>query len=263
MSHLTHSTRPPLACLSSCLYGLSRLNGNVRRRANSSVDWIYGVDVHEHALGYVSRALRRGRAAIFCGAGISLNSGLPTSTALIDTVLSRLHASQEIRARLLGSGLPFEAFMEIVKNMVGINELLDIFRLGRPNGNHRCIAELVRRRWVTTVCTTNFDTLIEAALAGAGLSEERDYVVLRASSDFAAFDWDDARPRLLKMHGSIDSPGTLAISLRDVSSRILSAGRRIAIEHLLCRLSQLGHRAWIQLLRHLRHFPSHRVTPQS
>jgi tetratricopeptide (TPR) repeat protein len=188
--------------------------------------------MHEYPLGHVSRALQRGRAAVFCGAGISLNSGLPTANALIGTILSRLQASQETRACLLGSGLPFEAFMEIVKNMVGIDELLDIFRQGRPNGTHRCIAELVRRRWVTTVCTTNFDTLIEAALAAAGLSEERDYVVLRASSDFATFDWDDARPRLLKMHGSIDSPGTLAISLRDVASRILSAGRQIAIERI-------------------------------
>jgi tetratricopeptide (TPR) repeat protein len=122
--------------------------------------------------------------------------------------------------------------MEVVKKMVGIDELLEIFRLGRPNAGHRCIAELVRRRRVITVCTTNFDTLIEAAFAAAGLNEDLDYVVLRSTSDFAVFDWHDERPRLLKMHGSIDSPSSLAISLQDVASKILSAGRRAAIERI-------------------------------
>jgi tetratricopeptide (TPR) repeat protein len=186
----------------------------------------------EGLVASVAAALRTGRLGLFCGAGISLNSGLPTAKALIGSVLSQFQASDHTRDSLTNTRLPFEAFMSTLQSAVAISELLDIFKLGEPNSNHFLIAQLVREKMLRTICTTNFDTLIEAALVASGLEEGRDFTVLRTNDDFANFDSRKECVRLFKLHGSIDSTESVAISLQAVASKRLSRGHQRALRYL-------------------------------
>lgn len=183
----------------------------------------------------IASALQGGRVAFFCGAGISVNSGLPTANDIVDAVLSLLPANKATRKHISRADLPFESFMDILKNMVGIDELFKIFRLGKPNATHRFLAALLRRRLITTIGTTNFDTLIESALAEGGAVDGWSYATLCSTTDFSGCKWSDECSKLVKLHGSIPLPETVAISIREVASRILSGGRRQAIEHIFSK----------------------------
>jgi tetratricopeptide (TPR) repeat protein len=182
----------------------------------------------------LAESIGSGQAAVFCGAGISLNSGLPLAGQLVACVLDKLNTPPEERQALLEARLPFEAFIQILGKTTDLAPLLSLFDAGKPNPNHLLLANLVKMGRLTTIVTTNFDCLIEEALNREGLEASRDYRLLYKEQELQEVDWTIDEPRLVKIHGSVHDPVNMAITLEHVASRILLESRRKAIEHIFC-----------------------------
>jgi NAD-dependent SIR2 family protein deacetylase len=65
---------------------------------------------------------------------------------------------------------------------------LDVFDLGKPNTNHVLLAKLARAKYLKTICTTNFDQLIEKALQSERLVKGKDFQVFYKEDDLAYID---------------------------------------------------------------------------
>jgi tetratricopeptide (TPR) repeat protein len=220
----------------------------------------------------IAKAINAGETIMFCGAGISYNSGLPVVKDFVRLTLLTLCASRgEVRviekglkgiedargrsdrliqkvcelAEVSGEAihkiidtLPFEAFIETLTHNSRIDKIFDIYDANsykpavEPNANHTFLAKLVAAGKVKTIVTTNFDQLIEKALKSEGNIEERDYDVLYREDEFEKIDWAQDRIRLIKVHGSVHDKQAMAITLRKVAQKELSEGRANIIRHV-------------------------------
>jgi tetratricopeptide (TPR) repeat protein/NAD-dependent SIR2 family protein deacetylase len=177
--------------------------------------------------------------AVFCGAGISKNSGIPLADELKAYILSLMPIyAEKSDVDLIMSALPFEAFIEIVQSAFPITLLLDVFNGGEPNANHLLIAKLAKLGYIRTIVTTNFDLLIERALEKEGLSENKDFRVFRSEDEFILLDFQNLANELrdtvaiFKIHGSADRETSLRATMHEVASEVLSQARMDIIRYL-------------------------------
>jgi NAD-dependent SIR2 family protein deacetylase len=182
----------------------------------------------------LTHSLREGNFAVFCGAGISKNSGLPLVYEIEKRVLKHLLTNPEEIKEVLDFGMPFELFLDNISQSTEILPLLKIFAQGKPNTTHLFLAKLAKRGCLTTIATTNFDLLIERALAQQGLTEGQDFKKYCAEDDFLKIDFNDVNNEisLFKLHGSVDDPSSIRATIRLVASRTLSQNRARVIEHV-------------------------------
>ncbi|MCP4374032.1 MAG: tetratricopeptide repeat protein [Deltaproteobacteria bacterium] len=168
--------------------------------------------------------LRSGSFAIWCGAGISIPSGLPKADDLVKALLlnTRLKPDEQERiSEIVPSKLPFERLMEIVlgtMDNVAQKQLLDLFSIGSSSIFHQFLARLARLGMLKIICTTNFDTHIETALDDEGLKRGKDYDVYQSIEQFGEIDWNYNIIRVIKLHGSVELPEKLAVTVRRVAS---------------------------------------------
>ena len=87
----------------------------------------------EHYCSEIASSSGKSEWAIFCGAGISWNSGLPLADELKRSILHTLPMNAAQRDQIMSSDLPFEAFLETLSEIVDISRLIDIFDQGAPN----------------------------------------------------------------------------------------------------------------------------------
>jgi tetratricopeptide (TPR) repeat protein len=132
----------------------------------------------------------------------------------------------------MNSNLPFEAFMETLRENSDVDKIFDIFDIGEPNTNHILLAKLAKAGYITTICTTNFDCLIEKAFDREGLAREKDYQVYYKEADLERIQWDEHLIQLIKIHGSMEDKDNMAITLKQVASQVLSIQRQKVIEHI-------------------------------
>ncbi|MGA2885231.1 MAG: SIR2 family protein [Halobacteriota archaeon] len=189
----------------------------------------------------IKKRLLAGEVALFCGAGISKNSGLPLADELKRSILETLLQTKQDVKQSMRVPYPFEAFLQsvfdpgLVSGMrLNSMKILEIFRHGEPNSNHVFIARLAKSGFVKTVATTNFDVLIEKALKNEGLEEGIDFERYYTEEGFSAAESaeQDERFTLFKLHGSIDHPETVRATLNAVASQSLSKQRMRATRHL-------------------------------
>ncbi|MFQ5628842.1 MAG: SIR2 family protein [bacterium] len=172
------------------------------------------------------------KTVVFCGAGISRSSGLPIVTELVPYILEKLGVTKAETETIMNAGLPFEAFIETLRENSDPNKIFDIFDLGEPNTNHFLLAKLAKAGYVTTICTTNFDRLIEKAFDAEGLVWGEHFRVFYKEDDLDSIDWQEKTIRLVKIHGSVEDRENMAITLGQVASQVLSSQRQGVIEHL-------------------------------
>ena len=168
------------------------------------------------------RVFGANKLAVFCGAGISKNSGLPLAAELKRSILKELLTNESEVDEIVRVRLPFEAFIQSVfdpqivsdKN-THVGQILDLFGRGEPNSNHRCIARLAKAGYLNTIATTNFDLLFERAFEKEGLVDGVDFQRCYTEDDFSSIDFDKLGQRLilLKLHGSIDHPDSVRATL--------------------------------------------------
>ncbi|TKB96649.1 tetratricopeptide repeat protein [Pedobacter cryotolerans] len=173
-------------------------------------------------ISVVSEKLTLDNTAIFCGAGISFNSGLPLANDLISYILSLLQVNPNDAEKILQSNLPFESFIQTLTEEQDIEDILDIFSKGIPNTNHDLIAQLLKLGYAKNVLTTNFDMLIENALNNIGLVEGNDYQVFSNDVEFGNINWKTDTIRIIKIHGSISNQKEMAITLELVARKTIS-----------------------------------------
>jgi NAD-dependent SIR2 family protein deacetylase/Tfp pilus assembly protein PilF len=210
------------------------LEGDTLQKPGDSITNNIAAELSEHLL-------ESGGLAIFCGAGISKNSGLPLADELRRRVLETLLETKQDVKQVMKVRCPFEAFLQSIFNPYMISDedldvarILDIFRHGEPNSNHVLIARLAKRGYLKTVVTTNFDLLIENALIKEGWREGVDFERYYREEHFSATTPEEPGEgfMLFKLHGSIDNPETVRATLAAVASRSLSEKRMHVIKHL-------------------------------
>jgi tetratricopeptide (TPR) repeat protein len=224
------------------------------------------------AIDEIVKGINKCETIVFCGAGISYNSGLPVVNQFIPYVLLTLCAShqeiQKIEEELesiengtkrlnrsieiisekmevseraiqrIMNALPFEAFIETLRDNSKIDKIFDIYDADKynppvePNTNHIFLAKLVSANKLKTIVTTNFDQLIEKALEMEGKKEGEDFGVLYREGDFEKIDWAQDRVRLIKIHGSVHDKNSMAITLSQVAKKELSQARANIIDQV-------------------------------
>lgn len=80
-------------------------------------------------------SIRDGGLAVFCGAGISRNSGVPMVSEFLPEIFTALRF-QLLDPATLSQQLPFEAIMEQIRWGGDITRLLDVFDGQFPNATH-------------------------------------------------------------------------------------------------------------------------------
>ena len=123
----------------------------------------------------LKESIKAEEMVVFCGAGISFHSGLPLANDLVRCVLEKLSVAEEETETIIKSNLPFEAFIETLHENSKVDRIFDIFDLGKPNTNHFLLAKSAKAKYVKTICTTNFDQLIEKAFESEGLIRKDDF----------------------------------------------------------------------------------------
>jgi tetratricopeptide (TPR) repeat protein len=181
-------------------------------------------------------AVARSEFAVFCGAGISVHSGMPTAGQLVARILRHLPMSDEDRDAIHSSILPFEAFLDTLNVGADLTPLLTLFKSGSPNANHRALARLAKKGYIHTICTTNFDLLIERALLSEGLVQAHDFNVYHTPDQFDSIPWDGRGISIIKLHGSAEDLPSLVATLRQVAAR----HRNNAQERLIKRIFSSG-----------------------
>jgi tetratricopeptide (TPR) repeat protein len=180
----------------------------------------------------VIKALKTKDAAVFCGAGISYNSGLPIVSALLDYLFSKLELTTKEAEEIYNSDLPFESIMEMVLNESGLEEIQNIFTAGNQNANHILLAKLAKRGFLKIIYTTNFDVLIEKALESEGLSSGSDFKVYSSESDFDSICWDDDSIKVIKIHGCATKKEDMALTMSLIASDKYSAMRKSLLHEI-------------------------------
>jgi hypothetical protein len=75
----------------------------------------------------------------------------------------------------------------------------------------------MRQGKISTICTTNFDLLIECALKREGMKPHVDYDLLYKSDQFTRIRISLQKPVVVKIHGSIEDKKQMAITLNEVA----------------------------------------------
>ncbi len=149
-------------------------------------------------------AASKRQLTMLVGAGISRSSGIPVSKEIISTLLEAIGVDQPDIIAILGSDLPFEAFMSYVQlNFpTQFGGFMRIFGLGKPNSNHQLISKLAIAGKLPAIYTTNFDELIEKSFKENAFNHFKivDY------ADTSIF--DASPPSIHKMHGTINTAQT-------------------------------------------------------
>ncbi len=137
---------------------------------------------------FISKIIEKIERIIFCGAGISLHSGLPLTNDCVRYVSAKVNITKKDTEAIINSNFPFEAFIETLSKAGSIDRIFEMFDIGEPNTNHILLAKLAKAKYLRTICTTNFDKLLEKALESEGLVRGSDFQVFYRENDFGNID---------------------------------------------------------------------------
>lgn len=187
----------------------------------------------EDAVKTVLGGINQGEFGVFCGAGISYNSGVPLVAQFERVFLEELGANKIDVDKFLNSTLPFEAFMRRIEKH---HEILDVYANAKPTLAHYVLASLMVIGKVKTIVTTNFDTLIEQALLASGWNSDTHYHLFYREDDLSSITWGvDSKPTLIKIHGSIVDKESIIATLNRVASRQLSINQKQVIDNMFSK----------------------------
>lgn len=181
-------------------------------------------------LGSSGRGFGMPRTALFCGAGISIPApsnapsfvamrsalvescirSLTRRGALSDNIAGAIRRAAASFPRLEAFELPPEILFHFVQDFIGseaVTSILSCLTWGKPNYNHRGLADLITSGSIAGIITTNFDTYIEQASFGARGPKLS----------------GGERGLILKPHGSLSRPETVVITFDKILSGVDAA----------------------------------------
>jgi len=183
----------------------------------------------------VIESIKKRKLVIFCGSGISYDSGIPTVKHIIPPILKKMGLEKKERDKIWNSALPFEAFMQILSENSKPGyffALLEIFKEYNPNANHIFFAKLASVGLLKVICTTNFDTLIEKAFEDEKLEKGIHYDVFHKEEDFKKINWDDKKIKIIKIHGCIRDKENMVVIMKRVAAQEYSEPRHAIIDQI-------------------------------
>lgn len=178
-------------------------------------------------------SIRERNIVIFCGAGISINSGIPGAVLIAEHILMHLGMKESDRRLIVDERnkinpivIPFEMFIEYLEasDKEAIFKLFDIFNSCQlePNINHIFLAKLAEFGLIKTIVTTNFDTLIEQAFESKNIN----YRVYYKKKDFQKTYLKDDEIKLIKIHGNYGNGS------KQYKNSIISTIKKLSLEEL-------------------------------
>jgi hypothetical protein len=153
---------------------------------------------------YLIDEIRKGNCALFVGAGLSAQSGLPTWAELMTPLARELGVSEKT---------DYTHVAQYYENQMGrqrlVTRIMETLRKSAaPSRAHELIASLPFQ----VIFTTNYDSLLECALSDA----QKQYTVI--VSDAGATYWSADRVQIVKMHGGLDDPTSLVVTADDYAT---------------------------------------------
>mgnify|MGYP001810103704 CR=1 FL=1 len=167
--------------------------------------------------------------SIFCGAGISMNSGLPTANGLLKEIFNGIGADEYINIDDIIKKLPFEAIVERMVDYTQNNDILTFFADNslQPNSNHHFIVKMIMDGFVERIYTPNFDLLFEKVAKGYS----KLFTVLHKESEFTNHNLNDKNVKLIKIHGSAHDIDSMKITLKSVANKTQIEARNNVISN--------------------------------
>lgn len=182
----------------------------------------------EECISILSERLKNGGLSIFCGAGISYNSGIMTVEPLVKYLLSFLSADQEdIDIYLKDSNgmfrlpIPFEAIIESLKENLQFEKeektFIEAFAQlfdGKPSVYHELFAHLLLSGKINFIVTTNFDTCLEQALRW---KEGDSRVIIPYAETLESLKDINIIGKIIKLHGCKSRPEYLGATVDQIT----------------------------------------------
>lgn len=160
---------------------------------------------------------------IFLGAGASVKSGIPASGDMVRLALRWLYAHQRglqvDDPRIVASDVQhflheqpwYESGMEVSNLFTDVMESLDqprelrrqfllemMSQATNPSGGYTCLAALMRRRWIHTILTTNFDDLLPIACGPGSV------IKVAKPDEYPAISTAPSYPQIVYLHGQAE-----------------------------------------------------------
>lgn len=156
-------------------------------------------EIKDKALGELIGSLKNGkRFALFVGAGISVNSGIPSSSGVIQYLRTRYPEKFQMNHSYNYSEA-FNIALPGKEHKADRRQLIEKLCAGKLfSEEHRLIAQLVEHRKFQIVLSTNFDHLTEIALTAYCSLQPKIYLF---NADIVPRQYPGKFPKLLKLHG--------------------------------------------------------------
>lgn len=152
-------------------------------------------EYNKHYIKNIKKAIKDDKLVLFVGAGISMESGLPSWNDIIGVFLNELNIEKDSR------NLDYLKIAQMYKDEYGsqqylerINEIFSIHKNAIPNHYHNLIAKINPKH----VITTNYDSLLERSL-NSGIKK---YEVIIEDKDIP---YSLGNNYIIKMHGDLST----------------------------------------------------------
>ncbi|QNU67681.1 tetratricopeptide repeat protein [Ruminiclostridium herbifermentans] len=189
----------------------------------------------------LKKAIEEKNLIIVAGAGISAAppSNLPSwwefNKLIVDEIKSQTirllpESDPLVKPIEIGDMLPVECVSDFFVNSIAGESyfpLLTLLNSAQPNFNHRSIVELAKRGIVSSIVTTNFDTLIEKAFRDAVVPLN----IIVTEDDYNEC-MNKTGCKLFKIHGSATNYDTL-IDTTSQKLKGLSKSKRIVLKNIV------------------------------
>lgn len=199
----------------------------------------------EKNLSIIIDKFNNGKCIVFCGAGISRESGILTVEPLLKKIFEYLNADQEdVDAYLFDKNgrfnlpIPFEAIVQSLKSNIKFandsTSFIEVFAHlfdGKPNLNHFLLANLLKENKINCIITTNFDTCIEQAL---GWTEGDARIIIPYKETLESLEKIDLSGKIVKLHGCKTLPDLLGTTVSQITRPEYLQKTNLILEKFLC-----------------------------
>ena len=192
----------------------------------------------------VQNYLDKGNITVFCGAGVSISSGIPCAIPIVKGILNELGCSVYDINRFIKKHelpIPFESIIQVLKETLildsskkFIGEFITLFK-AEPNNNHFLIGKLLEKKAIESIVTTNFDCCIEKCLKKYFKQKklivygEEEYSLRKLSY----------KEKIIKLHGCIKSPSLLGATVDQITKDEYFGKVKIVLNKILPETSAI------------------------
>lgn len=200
-------------------------------------------DIQESAR-IIQKYLDNGKITVFCGAGISITSGIPCANPIVEGILKELGCSDYDVKRFIKKQelpIPFESVIQVLKETITFNynkkfigEFITLFK-AKPNNNHFLLSEFLQNKAIENIVTTNFDCCIEKSLKN---NFKQKKLIVYAEDDYS-LEKLSYKSKIIKLHGCIKKPSLLGATVDQITKDEYFGKVKIALNKVLSQTSAI------------------------